>query len=103
MKYNIAVVPGDGIGPEVIEETLRVLGAATKGTDIQLLYTTYLAGGCAIDEAGKPLPDETVEGTKKSDAVLLGAVGGEKWDGPRFGYAPGKRTARAACRSWVIC
>ncbi len=81
MKYNIAVVPGDGIGPEVIDETIRVLDAATKGTDIELSYTKYLAGGCAIDEVGKPLPDETVEGTKKSDAVLLGAVGGEKWDG----------------------
>ena len=81
MKYNIAVIPGDGIGPEVIDETIRVLNAATKGTDIELSYTKYLAGGCAIDEVGKPLPDETVEGAKNSDAVLLGAVGGEKWDG----------------------
>ena len=81
MKYNIAVIPGDGIGPEVIDETIRVLNAATRGTDIELSYTKYLAGGCAIDEVGKPLPDETVEGAKNSDAVLLGAVGGEKWDG----------------------
>lgn len=80
MKYNIAVIPGDGIGPEVIKETLRVLDVATQGTDIELSYTSYLAGGCAIDEAGLPLPQETIDGTKASDAVLLGAVGGEKWD-----------------------
>ncbi|MBT3319780.1 MAG: 3-isopropylmalate dehydrogenase [Clostridia bacterium] len=80
MKFNIAVIPGDGIGPEVIAETIRVLDYATKGTDVELNYTSYLAGGCAIDEVGKPLPEETVVGTKASDAVLLGAVGGEKWD-----------------------
>jgi len=80
MKYNIAVIPGDGIGPEVIKETLRVLDVAAKDTDIELNYTSYLAGGCAIDEAGLPLPQETIDGTKESDAVLLGAVGGDKWD-----------------------
>lgn len=80
MKYNIAVIPGDGIGPEVIKETIRVLDCATKKTDITLDYKYYLAGGCAIDEKGCPLPKETVEGAKKSDSVLLGAVGGEKWD-----------------------
>lgn len=80
MKYNIAVIPGDGIGPEVIAETVRVLNSVTKGTKVELEYKYYLAGGCAIDEVGKPLPEETVTGAKQSDAVLLGAVGGEKWD-----------------------
>lgn len=80
MKYNIAVIPGDGIGPEVINETVRVLDCAVKNSDIELDYKYYLAGGCAIDEVGCPLPEETVKGAKESNAVLLGAVGGEKWD-----------------------
>jgi 3-isopropylmalate dehydrogenase len=80
MSYNIAVIPGDGIGPEVIGETIRVLDAAAKKFGFELNYTQYLAGGCAIDTKGKPLPEETLKGALESDAVLLGAVGGEKWD-----------------------
>ncbi len=80
MSYNIAVIPGDGIGPEVVRETIRVLNAASKKFGFELNYTEYLAGGCAIDSVGKPLPEETLEGAKASDAVLLGAVGGDKWD-----------------------
>jgi 3-isopropylmalate dehydrogenase len=80
MSYNIAVIPGDGIGPEVIGETIRVLDAAAKKFGFELNYTQYLAGGCAIDAKGKPLPEETLKGALESDAVLLGAVGGEKWD-----------------------
>ncbi len=80
MRYNIAVIPGDGIGPEVIKEAVRVLDFATKDTNIELVYTSYLAGGCAIDEMNCPLPNETLVGAKASDAVLLGAVGGTKWD-----------------------
>ncbi len=80
MSYNIAVIPGDGIGPEVVGETIRVLNAAAKKFGFALNYTEYLAGGCAIDAKGKPLPEETLAGAKASDAVLLGAVGGDKWD-----------------------
>lgn len=80
MSYNIAVIPGDGIGPEVVGETIRVLNAAAKKFGFALNYTEYLAGGCAIDAVGKPLPEETLAGAKASDAVLLGAVGGDKWD-----------------------
>ncbi len=80
MEKRIAVIAGDGIGPEVIGETLRVLGHATNGTGLELTYTHYLAGGCAIDSVGRPLPEETLKGAKESDAVLLGAVGGWKWD-----------------------
>jgi len=80
MRYNIAVIPGDGIGPEVIRETVRVLDCVARKFGFELNYTQYLAGGCAIDAVGKPLPDETLEGALASDAVLLGAVGGEKWD-----------------------
>ncbi|MGI5849536.1 MAG: 3-isopropylmalate dehydrogenase [Christensenellales bacterium] len=80
MKYNIAVIPGDGIGPEVIKEAVRVVDCAVKNVDIEISYSYYLAGGCAIDEKGIPLPAETITGAKSSDAVLLGAVGGQKWD-----------------------
>ena len=80
MKYNIAVIPGDGIGPEVIHEAVRVVNSAVASTDIVLNYSYYLAGGCAIDGKGCPLPEVTLKGAKQSDAVLLGAVGGQKWD-----------------------
>ena len=80
MEKRIAVIPGDGIGPEVIDETLRVLAHAVKDSEMVLKYTHYLAGGCAIDSKGCPLPEETLKGALESDAVLLGAVGGWKWD-----------------------
>lgn len=80
MEYKIAVIPGDGIGPEVVEQTLKVLDAVGEKFGHRFDYTKVLAGGCAIDAVGKCLPDETVEICKKSDAVLLGAVGGWKWD-----------------------
>lgn len=80
MEKRIAVIPGDGVGPEVIDETLRVLGFATQNSGLELALTRYLAGGCAIDAAGCPLPEETLKGAQNSDAVLLGAVGGWKWD-----------------------
>ncbi len=80
MEKRIAVIPGDGIGPEVIDETLRVLEHAVKDSGLTLKYTHYLAGGCAIDSKGCPLPEETLKGALESDAVLLGAVGGWKWD-----------------------
>lgn len=76
MSVRIAVLPGDGIGPEVIDETVKVLRAA--GVDAEFDFA--LIGGAAIDAIGKPLPDETLELCKSSSAVLLGAVGGPKWD-----------------------
>ncbi len=80
MEYKIAVVPGDGIGPDVIEETLKVLDRVGDKYGHTFKYTKYLAGGAALDETGEPLPQDTLEGCKNSDAVLLGAVGGPKWD-----------------------
>ncbi len=80
MKYNIAVIPGDGIGPEVINEAIKVLDATGKKYGHEFNYTKLLAGGAAIDATGECLPQETVDIAKKSDAVLLGAVGGPKWD-----------------------
>ncbi len=88
MKYKIAVIPGDGIGPEVVGEALRVADKAIKNTGIELEYNEYLAGGCAIDKQGVPLPEETLKNAMASDAVLLGAVGGTKWDSLPSGMRP---------------
>ena len=80
MNYKIAVVPGDGIGPEVIDQALRVLDRIGEKYNHTFTYTKVLAGGAAIDATGKCLPQETIGVCKASDAVLLGAVGGWKWD-----------------------
>lgn len=80
MNYKIAVVPGDGIGPEVIEQTLRVLDKIGETYNHTFEYRKVLAGGAAIDATGNCLPQETIDICKSSDAVLLGAVGGWKWD-----------------------
>ncbi len=80
MNYKIAVIPGDGIGPEVTREAVKVLDAVAKKFGHTFEYNYLLAGGAAIDEKGKCLPEETVKAAKDSDAVLLGAVGGPKWD-----------------------
>lgn len=78
--YNIAWLPGDGIGPEVTREALRVLDAVASGYEFSVAADEHLAGGAAIDETGKPLPEATRTACLESDAVLLGAVGGPKWD-----------------------
>ncbi|MCE5189936.1 MAG: 3-isopropylmalate dehydrogenase [Eubacteriales bacterium] len=80
MKYNIAVIRGDGIGPEIVEEGIRALNAAAKRFGFTLAYRDVLMGGCAMDELGTPLPQDTISACKSSDAVLLGAVGGPKWE-----------------------
>ncbi|QZY53943.1 3-isopropylmalate dehydrogenase [Crassaminicella profunda] len=80
MNYNIAVIPGDGIGPEVVRETTLVLEKIGELYGHNFNFTEVLAGGCAIDAHGEPLPEETLKVCKDSDAVLLGAVGGDKWD-----------------------
>lgn len=77
---KIALIKGDGIGPEVIEQALKVLAAVSERFKCRFEYREALLGGRAIDETGVPLPAETVEICRKSDAVLLGAVGGPKWD-----------------------
>ena len=80
MNYNIALLKGDGIGPEIVDSAVRVLEAIGKKYNHTFNFTPYLIGGCAIDATGEPLPKETVEGCLASDSVLLGAVGGPKWD-----------------------
>ena len=82
MRFDITVLPGDGVGPEVVGEAIKVLQAVGKrfGHTFKLHYG--LVGGIAIDETGTALPDETLKMCRKSAAVLLGAVGGPKWDDP---------------------
>jgi len=80
MKLNIAVLPGDGIGPEVVDQALKVTKAVCKKFGHTLTYETGLVGACAIDACGNPYPDSTHELCMKSDAVLFGAVGSPKYD-----------------------
>ena len=80
MKAQIAVIPGDGIGPEVVEQALLVLDKVGERFGHEFIYKKALAGGCAIDALGTPLPEETLDICRASDAVLLGALGGWKWD-----------------------
>lgn len=80
MSYKIAVIKGDGIGPEIVDLTLLVLDAVAKKYEHEFKYEYVLAGGCSIDECGEPLTKEALKTCLSSDAVLLGAVGGPKWD-----------------------
>ena len=79
MDYKIALIRGDGIGPEVVNEAVKVLDRIGEKFGHSFAYTDVLLGGCAIDACGKPYPDGTTEACKACDAVLLGAVGGPKW------------------------
>ena len=79
-EFHIAVVAGDGIGPEVTEQAIAVLNKVGELFHHAFHFNKVLAGGCAIDATGKCLPEETLEECKKADSVLLGAVGGPKWD-----------------------
>lgn len=88
MNYNIAVIPGDGIGPEVIDESIKVLNKIGEKYNHTFELEFLQAGGCAIDSMGTPLPEKTLERCKESDAVLLGAVGGIKWDNPNAKIRP---------------
>ncbi|MCI0474864.1 MAG: 3-isopropylmalate dehydrogenase [Anaerolineales bacterium] len=80
MRAKIITLPGDGIGPEVTAEGIRVLQVIAKKFNHQFEFEEHLIGGCAIDATGAPLSDETLAACRKSDAVLLGAVGGPKWE-----------------------
>ena len=80
MNYTIALIRGDGIGPEIVGSAVRVLEKVGQKFGRTFTFRDYLMGGCAIDACGTPLPEETVQGCLASDSVLLGAVGGPKWD-----------------------
>jgi 3-isopropylmalate dehydrogenase len=88
MKVNIVTLPGDGIGPEVINAALKVLEEIQKQFGHSFTFNEKLIGGCAIDKTGIPLPAETLEACQQADAVLLGAVGGPKWDNPSASVRP---------------
>lgn len=88
MKANIVLLPGDGIGPEVVAAGKSVLESIGEIFNHQFEMTEYLIGGCAIDEHNNPLPDVTLTACQSADAVLLGAVGGPKWDDPNAKIRP---------------
>ncbi|SLM64626.1 MULTISPECIES: 3-isopropylmalate dehydrogenase [Dickeya] len=79
-SYHIAVLPGDGIGPEVMAQAYKVLDAVRQRFGLQLTTSEYDVGGIAIDRQGTPLPQSTVEGCEQADAILFGSVGGPKWE-----------------------
>ena len=79
-NYTIGVIRGDGIGPEIVDEAIKVLDAVAAIEEINFSYHEMLMGGAAIDATGVPLPEETIQGVKQCDAVLFGAIGGPKWD-----------------------
>lgn len=90
MNYNIAVLKGDGIGPDIVDQALKVLDKVGDQYGHSFNYTEALIGGAALDATGKSLPEETIEVCKASDSVLLGAVGGPKWDTTGSGDRPEK-------------
>ena len=88
MQARIAVLPGDGIGPEVMAEAVKVLGRVAQTYGYEFTFEEALVGGAAIDVVGNPLPAESLQLCRESDAVLFGAVGGPKWDDPQAAVRP---------------
>ena len=88
MDYKITLIPGDGIGPEIVREAVKVLDTVGKKFRHNFNYTEILMGGCSIDACGVPLTDEAVSVAKASDAVLLGAVGGNVGNSRWYDVAP---------------
>lgn len=82
MKANLVLLPGDGIGPEIVAQAQLVLTAVAEAFGHQFSFASHQIGGLAIDQTGEPLPAATIEACRAADAVLLGAVGGPKWDDP---------------------
>ena len=86
--HNILVTPGDGIGPEVIDATRRVLDWYGKNRNFAFHVEEALVGGAAFEKTGRPDPDQTIEKAKRADALLFGAVGGPQWDKLPFAQKP---------------
>lgn len=91
MNYKIAVIPGDGIGPEIVKQAQRVLDAAAAKFGFELEYTSLLMGGASIDANGVPLTEETISIAKASDAVLMGSIGGDAKTSPWYQLPPNLR------------
>ena len=79
-KYKIALIKGDGIGPEIVDEAVKVLDAVASVENVEFDYDDYLMGGCAVDVFDNPLPADTISGALNSDAILFGAIGGPEYD-----------------------
>jgi 3-isopropylmalate dehydrogenase len=90
MSKNVLLLPGDGIGPEIVAQAERVLKLLNEKLNLGLNLDSALVGGAAIDETGVPLPDETLGLARAADAILLGAVGGPKWDELEMSVRPEK-------------
>ncbi len=88
MPLKIVLLPGDGIGPEIIAATHRLITAVAPKFDLDLAFESHQIGGIAIDQTGDPLPAATVDACRAADAILLGAVGGPKWDDPNAKTRP---------------
>src|SRR2546426_12698417 len=86
--FRVAVLPGDGIGPEVTAEAIKVLKAIEEVTGPKFRFREGLIGGCALDPAAGPLPAESISLCNNADAILLGAVGGPQWDSRRPALRP---------------
>ena len=94
MKKHIAVIRGDGIGPEIVNEAIKVLDAVAEKYGHTFEYEDAYMGGCAIDKFGDPLPESELKKCVESDSVLLGAVGGKKWDSVPGNMRPEKGLLR---------
>jgi len=88
MAYKVLVLKGDGIGPEVVGEALQVLKLVARGSGADIEFKDGIIGGHAIDHFGTPLPADVLKLAQESDAILLGAVGGPKWDIPTAEHRP---------------
>lgn len=91
MEFNIGVIKGDGIGPEIVNEAIKVLDSVAKKYSHNFNYTQILMGGASIDEYGEPLTKEAIEAAKASDAVLMGSIGGDAATSPWYKLPPEKR------------
>ncbi len=104
MKLTIAILPGDGIGPEIIEQAMKTVKAVTKKFNHELIYEYGITGADAIDKVGDPYPAETHELCMKSDAVLFGAIGDPKFDNnpkrvrPEQGLLEMRKKLRIVCK-----
>ncbi|MBP5763933.1 MAG: 3-isopropylmalate dehydrogenase, partial [Bacteroidales bacterium] len=91
MKLKLAVLPGDGIGPEIVAEAKKVLNKVAQVYGHEMVFTDVLMGGCSIDAYGVPLTEETIQAAKSADAVLMGSIGGNTTTSPWYKLPPNLR------------